>query len=158
MPHCCGLKPGRIFAFSTDSVSDIFDLVAPFVEAADEAMLSALRLFRFSVRYVNADSEFRSLSLEPLIAAEAGEKWDGYGPWLGRVMDKCEERTCFLVLALSFAAKPARAAAASHLIPLLASATLLSGWITCATSPSSRRFTSTVLKAAWRRSWTLLAL
>lgn len=107
---------------------EIFNLVSRFIISADDDTLTALRLFRFSVRYGHDDYVYRSLYLEPLLVVEAGGNWDGYSHWLNRVMDKAATDPFFLFMSTAESATPAHAQAAPRLIPLLASATAADGW------------------------------
>ena len=121
-----------------NSETAVFNHIARFVESADEDNLAALCLFRFSKRYGHADNKYRSLFMEPLLTVEAGGKWDGYGPWLTRVMDKGEAEDSFLFMSISEAAESAHPAAAPRLVPLLA-------WISsdaCWVNPGILKFIS----------------
>lgn len=109
--------------------ANIFNLVARFVCEADDDTLDELRLLRLAARFGHVDNKYRSVFLEPLIAVETGGTWDGYGPWLSRAIGKCELDKRFLLVSIADAAEPAHAAAALHLIPLLARVTRKSDWI-----------------------------
>lgn len=106
----------------------IFDLIARFVESADEDNLAALRLLRFSKRWGHKGNKYRSLFMEPLLTVEAGGKWDGYGSWLTRVMDRGDTDDSFLFMSVAGAAESAHRTAAPRLIPLLARVTSESEW------------------------------
>jgi hypothetical protein len=105
----------------------LFKLIAPFVDGADDATIAALRLLRLSQRYAAAcpeeylsEKQFCDAALEPLQVTEAGEKWDGVGPWLERIVKKCSEDREFCYVATSDGASSEHAAVAARLIPILA--------------------------------------
>jgi hypothetical protein len=108
----------------------LFGLIAPFVDGADDTTIAALRLLRLSLRYAAAYPESYpnekmccDAALEPLQVTEAGEKWDGVGPWLERMVAKCSEDRVFCFVAISGGASSMHASVADRLIPILAQVT-----------------------------------
>lgn len=105
---------------------DVFEHVLKFVSRADDDTISALRLFRLSTRYGKRNALCRDAFLDPLLVIENGQKWDGVGPWLNRVLDKCTDNSVYCFMACTDAARPflANEATASRLVPLLSRITL----------------------------------
>ena len=112
----------QLKSLPASSTNRIFTLLSSFVSLADDDTIQALQLFRFSQRYDRRDSLVYDMLLEPLMVTEAGYEWDGIGPWLGRVLDKCTMSLGYCLLASVDAAAPflATEAAASRLLPVLA--------------------------------------
>jgi hypothetical protein len=109
---------------------DAFGIASRFVLRADDDALFALRVLRISSRLLKCSQKgdlSRLLALEPLCVAEAGQAWDGYGPWLERVLAAAEKDESLLQLATAEAAAGAHAAVAPKMIRMMCRCTLPPG-------------------------------